>query len=41
VSATLEHGILRLEVPKAEAVKPRKIAIQLGQPEERTLEAGK
>lgn len=41
VSATLEHGILRLEVPKAEAVKPRKIAVQLGQGEGRALEAGK
>lgn len=41
VSATLEHGILRLEVPKAEAVKPRKITVQVGQSEGRTLEAGK
>jgi HSP20 family protein len=41
VTATLEHGILRLEIPKAEAVKPRKITVQLGQPEERALEAGK
>jgi len=31
VSANLEHGILRLEIPKAEEVKPRKITIQAGQ----------
>ena len=41
VSATLEHGILRLEVPKAEAVKPRKITVQVGQSEPHALEAGK
>lgn len=29
VSANLEHGILRLDIPKAEQVKPRKIAVQL------------
>lgn len=27
VRATLEHGILHLEIPKAEEVKPRKIAV--------------
>jgi HSP20 family protein len=26
-SATFEHGILRLEIPKAEQVKPRQIKI--------------
>ncbi len=31
VQATLEHGILRLDIPKAEAVKPRKIALSAGQ----------
>lgn len=40
VNAVLEHGILRLDVPKAEAVKPRKIAVRIGQDEGRTLEAG-
>ena len=29
VTANLEHGILRLEIPKAESVKPRKIAVQV------------
>ncbi|GAC1563127.1 MAG: Hsp20/alpha crystallin family protein [Herpetosiphon sp.] len=29
VKATLEHGILRLELPKAEAVKPRKITVAI------------
>lgn len=28
VQANLEHGVLRLELPKAEAVKPRKISIK-------------
>lgn len=27
VSATLEHGILRLDIPKAEEVKPRRISV--------------
>lgn len=27
VNASLEHGILRLEIPKAEQVKPRKISV--------------
>ena len=30
VQATLNNGILRLEIPKAEAVKPRKIAVSSG-----------
>jgi HSP20 family protein len=41
VSAVLEHGVLRLEIPKAEAVKPRKINVQVAQNEGRSLEAGK
>lgn len=28
ISATLEHGVLHLDLPKVEAVKPHKIAIQ-------------
>jgi HSP20 family protein len=35
VRATLEHGILHLEIPKAEEVKPRKITVNNGGP--RTL----
>ncbi|KPL91150.1 Hsp20/alpha crystallin family protein [Herpetosiphon geysericola] len=34
INATLEHGILRLDVPKAEEVKPRKISVQVGGPKE-------
>ncbi len=30
VQATLNNGILRLEIPKAEAVKPRKITVNVG-----------
>ncbi len=30
VQATLNNGILRLEIPKAEAVKPRKITVNAG-----------
>lgn len=41
VNAVLEHGLLRLEIPKAEAVKPRKISVRVGQEQGRTLEAGK
>ncbi len=29
ISATLEHGILRLDIPKAEEVKPRKINVSV------------
>jgi HSP20 family protein len=29
ISANLEHGVLRLDIPKAEEVKPRKIAVQI------------
>lgn len=32
ISAELNHGVLRLEIPKAEAVKPRKITVNLTQP---------
>lgn len=28
IKATIKHGVLRLELPKAEKVKPKKIAIQ-------------
>lgn len=41
VNAVLEHGVLRLEIPKAEAVKPRKISVRVGGEQGRTLEAGK
>ncbi len=30
IQANLDHGILRLEIPKAEAVKPRKITVSAG-----------
>ena len=30
ISAELEHGVLRVHMPKAEAAKPRQIAIQAG-----------
>ena len=39
IKASLEHGVLRLEIPKAEEVKPRKISVNLG--ENKTLEVGK
>lgn len=29
INATLEHGILRLDIPKAEEVKPRKISVSV------------
>lgn len=39
IQATLEHGILRLEIPKAEAVKPRRITVTSGGAQQgRTLE---
>lgn len=40
IRANLEHGVLRLEIPKAEAVKPRKIAVN-NTSTERQLEVGK
>jgi len=30
ISATVKQGVLRIELPKAEKVKPKKIAIQAG-----------
>ena len=30
VQATLEHGVLHLEIPKAEQIKPRKITVNSG-----------
>ena len=39
IKASLEQGILRLEIPKAEEVKPRKISVNLGQ--NKTLEVGR
>ena len=41
VNAVLEHGILKLEIPKAEEVKPRKITVRVGENDSRTLEAGR
>jgi HSP20 family protein len=32
VNATLEHGVLRLELPKAEHAKPRTIQVNVGAP---------
>jgi len=32
IKASLEHGVLRLEIPKAEEVKPRKISVNVGAP---------
>ena len=29
IKANLEHGVLKLEIPKAEEIKPRKIAVNL------------
>ena len=29
IRATLEHGVLKLEIPKAEEIKPRKISVNL------------
>lgn len=40
INASLEHGILHLDIPKAEEVKPRKISVHVGNKEpEKTLEA--
>jgi HSP20 family protein len=39
IHATLENGILHLEIPKAEEVKPRKITVNAGRSQEnRTIE---
>src|SRR4051812_12479466 len=39
IKADLTNGVLRLEIPKAEEVKPRKISVNVG--ETKTLEAAK
>jgi len=39
IKADLTHGVLRLEIPKAEEVKPRKISVNVG--ESKTLEVAK
>jgi HSP20 family protein len=39
IKADLTHGVLRLEIPKAEEVKPRKISVNVG--ESKTLEVGR
>ena len=42
ISASLEHGVLTLHIPKAEAVKPRQISIQVGgQGDQKALELNK
>ena len=38
IKASLEHGVLKLEIPKAEEVKPRKISVNVATPQ--TLEVG-
>jgi len=39
IQASLTNGILRLEIPKAEEVKPRKISVNVG--ENKALEVGR
>ena len=39
IQASLTNGVLRLEIPKAEEVKPRKISVNVG--ENKTLEVAK
>jgi HSP20 family protein len=39
IQASLTNGVLRLEIPKAEEVKPRKISVHVG--ENKTLEVGR
>jgi len=39
IKADLTNGVLRLEIPKAEEVKPRKISVNVG--ENKTLEVGR
>ena len=39
IKADLTNGVLRLEIPKAEEVKPRKISVNVG--ENKTIEAAK
>lgn len=38
VQATLENGVLRLEIPKAEAVKPRKITVNVNSAQPQQLD---
>ena len=39
IQASLTNGVLRLEIPKAEEVKPRKISVNVGQ--NKAIEVGK
>jgi HSP20 family protein len=39
IQASLTNGVLRLEIPKAEEVKPRKISVNVG--ENKAIEVGK
>jgi HSP20 family protein len=39
IKASLTNGVLRLEIPKAEEVKPRKISVNVG--ENKAIEVGK
>ena len=39
IQASLTNGVLRLEIPKAEEVKPRKISVNVG--ENKALEVGR
>ena len=39
ISATMEHGVLKLEIPKAEELKPRKINVSVSSGQ--TIEAAK
>ena len=39
IKATIEHGVLKLEIPKAEELKPRKINVSVGNGT--TIEAAK
>ncbi|MFL5806328.1 MAG: Hsp20/alpha crystallin family protein, partial [Roseiflexaceae bacterium] len=39
IQAALTNGILRLDIPKAEEVKPRRITVQVGS--EQSIEVGK
>ena len=39
IQASLTNGVLRLEIPKAEEVKPRKISVQVG--ENKAIEVGR
>ncbi len=39
IQASLTNGVLRLEIPKAEEVKPRKISVQVG--DNKAIEVGR